>query len=233
MTFIRILLVSVVLFTTSPISVSAQSVGDLFDLLNQELRQSEDQYNSQNNSTDRKKSPKYARADVSEAQKLLNQIGYNAGPVDGAYGQRTRQALIAYQRSEGLPVNGEISSQLLTRLRQSQVPTATVINEQVENAGCTPIKFATGTSAAEISGTAPANGVLCFSLATLNGQDASIEVLQGPNVIFSILWLVDARNRYKFTTEQKTYEILVGQLMRAIEGVPFRIRVSVTGAFSD
>jgi hypothetical protein len=48
-------------------------------------------------------------------------------------------------------------------------------------------------------------------------------------MIFTVAGLVDAVDRYEFTTGQKTYEIEVGQLMRAVVGAPFRIRVGVAG----
>ncbi len=39
-------------------------------------------------------------------QSLLNRIGYNAGPVDGIFGPRTQQAVIAFQRDNGLTPDG-------------------------------------------------------------------------------------------------------------------------------
>lgn len=39
-------------------------------------------------------------------QSLLNRIGYNAGPVDGVFGPQTRQAVIAFQRNNGLVPDG-------------------------------------------------------------------------------------------------------------------------------
>lgn len=39
-------------------------------------------------------------------QSLLNRIGYNAGPVDGQFGPQTRQAVIAFQRNNGLVADG-------------------------------------------------------------------------------------------------------------------------------
>ncbi len=39
-------------------------------------------------------------------QSLLNRIGYNAGPVDGNFGNRTRQAVIQFQRNNGLVPDG-------------------------------------------------------------------------------------------------------------------------------
>lgn len=44
--------------------------------------------------------------DVKLVQSLLNKIGYNAGPVDGNYGRTTQQAVIAFQRDNGLTPDG-------------------------------------------------------------------------------------------------------------------------------
>ena len=40
------------------------------------------------------------------AQDGLNTLGYRAGGLDGIYGSRTRNAVINYQRSRGLSVDG-------------------------------------------------------------------------------------------------------------------------------
>lgn len=44
--------------------------------------------------------------DVRVVQSLLSRIGYNAGPVDGVFGNRTFQAVIAFQRNNGLAADG-------------------------------------------------------------------------------------------------------------------------------
>ena len=41
-------------------------------------------------------------------QSLLNRIGYNAGPVDGSFGQKTRQAVIFFQRDNGFVPDGVV-----------------------------------------------------------------------------------------------------------------------------
>ncbi|TPW32282.1 lytic murein transglycosylase [Martelella alba] len=49
-------------------------------------------------------------------QRRLNQAGYDAGSADGVFGDRTRAAIAAYQKDNGLPVTGEPSKALLDRL---------------------------------------------------------------------------------------------------------------------
>lgn len=53
------------------------------------------------------------RAYVESLQRELGIRGYNAGPVDGVMGPRTRGAIQAYQRDVGLPVDGIASKELL------------------------------------------------------------------------------------------------------------------------
>jgi len=59
-------------------------------------------------------------AAVARAQAVLAQLGYDAGPPDGAIGPRTRAAIIRYQRDNGLAQTGEVSPRLLERLEVSR-----------------------------------------------------------------------------------------------------------------
>ncbi|HSM26703.1 MAG TPA: peptidoglycan-binding domain-containing protein, partial [Thioalkalivibrio sp.] len=56
---------------------------------------------------------------VLEIQRELNQLGYNAGPVDGWMGTRTRAAIQAYQRDHNLLVDGQPTSSLLSHVRDT------------------------------------------------------------------------------------------------------------------
>lgn len=57
---------------------------------------------------------------ISGAQEALNEHGFNAGPVDGKMGTRTRTAIRAYQRAAKLPVDGCATQGLLDHLNFSQ-----------------------------------------------------------------------------------------------------------------
>lgn len=92
---------------------------------------------------------------------------------------------------------------------------------------CTPIRFEPSTTSAVITGQAPAEDILCYSLTTLSGQTATLELLEGSNVMFGIRGLVEAQDHYSFTTERKTYLIVVSQLMRSVTDQPFRLSLSV------
>ena len=55
---------------------------------------------------------------ISAIQTLLNQLGFDPGPADGAIGDQTRNAIRNYQRELGLPIDGEPTTRLLAHLRQ-------------------------------------------------------------------------------------------------------------------
>ena len=58
----------------------------------------------------------YAQAEA--MQRLLNQLGFDAGPVDGVPGSQTRAAIRDYQQANGLPADGYASVSLLERLQR-------------------------------------------------------------------------------------------------------------------
>ena len=100
--FIRIGWIVLVFWAASPISASAQSAEDFFNALGRALRQIPDAGNQPPppaptaRQPDRRvvpanpapqyqaqqyQAPRYARADVRETQPILNELGYDAGPV--------------------------------------------------------------------------------------------------------------------------------------------------------
>ncbi len=57
---------------------------------------------------------------VTEAQRLLNELGYDAGGVDGKAGSRTAAALKAFQGDRGLSQDGSVSPELVAQLRRAK-----------------------------------------------------------------------------------------------------------------
>ncbi len=55
---------------------------------------------------------------VVSIQTNLSNLGFNPGPVDGVYGQRTRSAIIAFQRYYGFPVTGLADQNTMAQLQQ-------------------------------------------------------------------------------------------------------------------
>ena len=54
---------------------------------------------------------------ISAAQTLLNGLGYDVGKADGRMGIRTANAIRLFQLQAGMKVTGEVSDELLTKLR--------------------------------------------------------------------------------------------------------------------
>jgi peptidoglycan hydrolase-like protein with peptidoglycan-binding domain len=67
-------------------------------------------------------------ADIRRVQRKLNDMGYQAGPVDGVYGPRTRDAVRAFQRDKNLHASGRIDDDTLAAMdlnvRGTESPTA-------------------------------------------------------------------------------------------------------------
>jgi hypothetical protein len=57
--------------------------------------------------------------DVAYVQELLNELGFDAGVVDGVMGSRTRNAIRQFERAQNMPVTGQVSEELITRLEQT------------------------------------------------------------------------------------------------------------------
>lgn len=60
--------------------------------------------------------PQQAPNRIMVLQRLLNQMGYEAGPVDGVPGRKTRAAISLYQEGADLPVTGTITNGLEARI---------------------------------------------------------------------------------------------------------------------
>ena len=67
----------------------------------------------------RDEQPILSRSERVEMQTLLAQRKYDIGEVDGVIGRRTREAIRAFQRSQGMPPDGFATIALLQRLRQA------------------------------------------------------------------------------------------------------------------
>lgn len=62
------------------------------------------------------------RAQVREAERLLSELGYWTGPVDGVFDPATRFALIAFQKWERRAVTGQLTMKELNVIRTASKP---------------------------------------------------------------------------------------------------------------
>ena len=63
------------------------------------------------------------KPDIRTVQQLLNEWGYNAGPVDGQWGRKTRGAILAFQIDWELEETGKIDDELIARLNRTHEDT--------------------------------------------------------------------------------------------------------------
>jgi peptidoglycan hydrolase-like protein with peptidoglycan-binding domain len=56
-----------------------------------------------------------------KAQQLLTDLGYDPGPVEGDYGRRTADAVRAFQKAQGILVDGWVSESLIDKLRSAKI----------------------------------------------------------------------------------------------------------------
>jgi peptidoglycan hydrolase-like protein with peptidoglycan-binding domain len=70
---------------------------------------------------------------VEDVQRELLAAGFYKGSVDGVVGRRTRDAIAAYQKANGIDVNGQPSQALIDHIRYTrQVAEATLFTGSVE-----------------------------------------------------------------------------------------------------
>jgi len=66
--------------------------------------------------------PGLSRTERRELQQLLIERGYDIGEADGIVGERTREAIKAFQASAGLPADGRAGTRVLRALKASATP---------------------------------------------------------------------------------------------------------------
>jgi peptidoglycan hydrolase-like protein with peptidoglycan-binding domain len=54
--------------------------------------------------------------DIRKVQAILYELGYDAGPIDGILGKKTREAIIEFQLDIGVPITGKVDKNLLSLL---------------------------------------------------------------------------------------------------------------------
>ena len=78
---------------------------------------------------------------IDQSQKMLNQLGYNAGAVDGAYGKKTRGALEAFYADNGGAFDGKLDANevadLQSAMSKAGIRTSALSGVEIENHGTT------------------------------------------------------------------------------------------------
>lgn len=142
---------------TAPLQARGQSSSSFGDVLNdigkgvdailhQQQESAEPRQNPQTHPTPsppagNQATQRISRFHVLNTQRRLNALGYDVGPPDGVAGATTRAAVRQFQRDSGLPVTGEITSELIAALTQASQNIST---------GPVPVPRATGGTSAHV-----------------------------------------------------------------------------------
>jgi peptidoglycan hydrolase-like protein with peptidoglycan-binding domain len=70
-----------------------------------------------------KRSATVTRAETREAERLLAELGYWTGPIDGVFDPATRFALIAFQKWERREISGRLTVNEINAIRSASTPT--------------------------------------------------------------------------------------------------------------
>ena len=71
-----------------------------------------------------KRSATMGRSQTREAERLLAELGYWTGPIDGVFDPATRFALLAFQKWEQRTITGELTTEEIEAMRTSAKPLA-------------------------------------------------------------------------------------------------------------
>ena len=70
----------------------------------------------------RKAKPAITRAEITEVETRLDEMGYWLSKVDGIWDESSRHALIAFQKVEGLEVTGRLTPEVVTSVIEAEAP---------------------------------------------------------------------------------------------------------------
>ncbi|MEM7252946.1 MAG: peptidoglycan-binding protein [Pseudomonadota bacterium] len=122
--------------------------------------------------------PVIDRTDIRRAQRLLRDLGYLDTLPDGVQGASTLSAVEAFQRAEGLAVDGQITPRLIDRMREAQSPIGVSASSErpAVESSATPVASSSpsGDSAAPIAADAKAR------LAAIQRELARLDYDPGP-----------------------------------------------------
>lgn len=108
------------------------------------------------------------------------------------------------------------------------VVVAATTQSGMASAACGSIKFERGANSAQVTGTAPAEGVDCLRFSTGHGQDVQLSVRSVRDAVaFSVVGVADDRESIRFRSLKKTYELHVFQTMKAAEPVKYELSLTI------
>ncbi len=138
------------------------------------------QSNSTNLSASRVLKMGMSGSDVKALQNVLTRSGYSCGSVDGVYGQATKNAVMSFQRSNGLTADGIAGSKTMSKLNGAQSQTTQSGNQEEQGSTNSYRLGDKGTAVADLQKKLNGLGYACGSADGIFGRatEAAIRSFQ-------------------------------------------------------
>ncbi|MEQ8397631.1 peptidoglycan-binding domain-containing protein [Thalassobaculum sp.] len=136
---------------------------------------------------------------VERAQGWLNRLGFDAGPVDGYMGNRTRSAISAYQRSRGQVVTGTPDRSTMRSLRE----------EYLAATGSEPRDRSSQTASAETNTAVANQSSLPTPGATQLVVDTQVELRRRGYDVPVVNGVIDSKTQEAIRTFERDQRLLV------------------------
>ncbi|WP_439521612.1 hypothetical protein [Marivita sp.] len=92
---------------------------------------------------------------------------------------------------------------------------------------CKEIKFARGSSSGVVNEMIGFNEYHCYTFRSGAGQTARLTLSASPFACFTVRDVVDCQDEYTFTTQARSYEILVSTFDRRAAYGPYALQLSI------
>ena len=122
--------------------------------------------------------PPFRGADVTELQRMLNDLGFDPGAVNGLFDERTARATEEFQRNAGLTEDGAVDDEVFKVLRTYATQTLGTHQFPDKNGGYFPEDLFSGTIVVDAAHGGRDKGYVCPGAPGLTEADLNLAVAQ-------------------------------------------------------
>jgi len=176
----KLVLASTIVAATMSTPVASGPLDDLNDALKalETLGRIQNNAQTQDRGSSQTTGRQPTREDWRKVQARLNALGYNAGPVDGQPGKKTRQALANFESRNGLRSNGTLDAATSRALFSRNAVAATVTAQTEVTNPLQPVEVQNGASF-DCGAAATQTEVAICSSAVLSELDGKLSTVYG------------------------------------------------------